>query len=258
LVQRLRWTAQHALAAIRDPTRADSVAAIGELTGVEALRQLLSVMRQHPVGQVILKDQPMVTQATVDLAKQAATLSVQNTTSDQDISFGRAYLDFLEKHGFDPEERDPICYLTSQKGSINESGSPNIDDDDDKLLAYIMLRYRQCHDYWHVLTGLPPTVAGELGLKWLELFQTRLPLAALAVTAGSLSLGSNQSDSMWPSALARDLHLVHGVYCPWAVEMGYHRMPFGSLLCVYYEKEFHTPLSHLRIRMILEPVAQQP
>ena len=53
-----------------------------------------------------------------------------------------------------------------------------VDGDDE--LAWIMTRYRQVHDMWHVLCGLPPTVLGEVALKWLELVQTRLPVAALS------------------------------------------------------------------------------
>lgn len=39
---------------------------------------------------------------------------------------------------------------------------------EDAELAYAMTRYREIHDFLHVLTGLPPTVEGELALKTLE------------------------------------------------------------------------------------------
>lgn len=35
-------------------------------------------------------------------------------------------------------------------------------------LAFAMTRYREVHDFLHVLTALPPTVEGELALKTLE------------------------------------------------------------------------------------------
>ena len=39
-----------------------------------------------------------------------------------------------------------------------------------------MCRYRQVHDFWHVLCDLPPTVLGEVALKWFELKATGLPV----------------------------------------------------------------------------------
>src|SRR3546814_13378512 len=53
-----------------------------------------------------------------------------------------------------------------------------------------MLRYRQVHDFWHVLSGLPPTVMVEIALKWLELGQTRLPMTMLSSVFGQLRLNS--------------------------------------------------------------------
>ena len=47
-------------------------------------------------------------------------------------------------------------------------------------LAYVMLRYRQVHDLWHVVLGMPPTVLGELAVKWVEMLQTGLPMTVLS------------------------------------------------------------------------------
>ena len=97
----------------------------------------------------------------------------------------------------------------------------------------------QCHDYWHALTGLPPTVLGELGLKWLELFQTGLPIAALSSTVGSLRLDLDERD------------ILLNLYLPWALEQSQNMTT--SLLNVYYEEEFDTPLEELRRRLKLCP-----
>lgn len=102
----------------------------------------------------------------------------------------------------------------------------------------------QNHDFFHALTGLPPTVLGELGLKWLELFQTGLPIAALSCTVGSLQLDDEERQ------------IFQGSYLPWAMEhMNANRNkelnspPF--LMNVYYEKEFDTPITELRKRLNL-------
>lgn len=106
----------------------------------------------------------------------------------------------------------------------------------------LLLGYYQCHDYWHTLTGLPPTVLGELGLKWLELFQTGLPIAALSSTVGSLRLDPDE----------REILLEQ--YLPWALEQS--RNMTTSLLNVYYEEEFDTPLIELRERLNIQPAPE--
>lgn len=63
---------------------------------------------------------------------------------------------------------------------------------DDAELAYVMQRYRELHDFWHVLFGLPPTVFGEIILKYVELAQTRLPVCALSGFVGPLRLTSGE------------------------------------------------------------------
>ena len=99
----------------------------------------------------------------------------------------------------------------------------------------------QCHDFWHVLAGLPPTVAGELGIKWLELFQTGLPMTALSSTVGALRLDPHEMDVLF----------TH--YVPWAIRASRCSVP---LMNVYYEKEFDTPLEELRESLQLEPAPQ--
>jgi len=50
----------------------------------------------------------------------------------------------------------------------------------------------QVHDFWHVLAGLPPTVMGELALKWFELVQTGLPLCAFSGVFGPIILSKGE------------------------------------------------------------------
>lgn len=218
-VDRIRLFLQNAFIAIEDPTRADAVAAVGELTGSIALKQMHAAMEADPVGKVILAERPIVSKATIpyeSLIEQGKSADFNDPT----VTFGAAYGVFLLSNGFDPDERSAIRYIS------------------DENLAYVMLRYRQCHDYWHALTGLPPTVLGELGLKWLELFQTSLPLPAIASTVGSLRLARDEQNILWNR------------YLPWAVAQ---KLPFCALMNVYYEREFDTPLVELRRRLKLKP-----
>jgi ubiquinone biosynthesis protein COQ4 len=99
----------------------------------------------------------------------------------------------------------------------------------------------KCHDFWHAITGLPPTVLGELGIKWLELFQTGLPVAALSCTVGSLRLNAAERD------------ILVRTYLPWAIQMSNNNRGGCFLMNVYYEKEFDTPIDELRKRLNLKP-----
>jgi ubiquinone biosynthesis protein COQ4 len=239
--KRLSLTLQNAATAFSDPTRADAVAAVGELTGLVALQQMRDAMMQDPVGRQILAERPVVSKETIPYETFMAEAAVRELASKQEhnddndtatantdttpITFGQAYGTFLSQHGFDPDERSQVLYIQ------------------DPELAYVMLRYRQCHDFWHALTALPPTVTGELGLKWLELFQTGLPLAALSSTVGSLGLSYQQQHVLW------------NIYLPWARTSG-QKLPYCALMNVYYEKEWDTPLRDLRERLQLEPAPQ--
>eukprot|EP00980_Cylindrotheca_fusiformis_P018502 scaffold6124_cov122-Cylindrotheca_fusiformis.AAC.21 len=219
--QKLALAIHHATTAFSDPTRADAVAALGELTGQVSLERIHQKMLADPTGRRILEDRPVVSKATIPYKQLMENIPVD---PEAPLTFGQAYGKFLRSHGFDPDERDPVKYI------------------EDETLAYIMLRYRQNHDFWHALTGLPPTVLGELGLKYLELFQTGLPIAALSSTIGAFRLDTS----------AR--RILNNQYLPWALETSQKSTCF--LMNVYYEEEFETPLAELRDRLNLDPAPQ--
>lgn len=52
-------------------------------------------------------------------------------------------------------------------------------------VTYVMMRMRQTHDLWHVMTGFNTTVPGEIGLQAFMAAQTSLPLAPVLI-GGSL------------------------------------------------------------------------
>eukprot|EP00578_Thalassiosira_sp_NH16_P023674 CAMPEP_0181082530 /NCGR_PEP_ID=MMETSP1071-20121207/3669_1 /TAXON_ID=35127 /ORGANISM="Thalassiosira sp., Strain NH16" /LENGTH=318 /DNA_ID=CAMNT_0023164119 /DNA_START=158 /DNA_END=1114 /DNA_ORIENTATION=- len=236
-MQRLVTLVHSSLTALNDPTRADAVAAVGEVTGSYALSKMMAGMESDAIGRRILKERPIVDESValraMDLLRRrddkmsGSNVNLRNPINggrERGMAFGEAYATFLKTHEFDPNERSSVRFISD----------PN--------LSYVMTRYRQCHDYWHVLTGLPPTVLGELALKWLELMQTGLPLAALSATGGALGpsgLSSRERDVLWK------------VYLPWAVRVGGNMRAY-SLMCVYYEEELETDLSALRRRMGIE------
>lgn len=228
-LQRLGTLLHSSLTAINNPTRADAVAAVGEVTGSYALSKILVAMEKNDVGRRILVERPLVDDTVAKRASKLLEHHNQNIEQQQsnNITFGAAYATFLHTHDFHPNERSKIRYISD----------PN--------LSYVMARYRQSHDYWHVLTGLPPTVLGELALKWLELLQTGLPLAALSATGGAMGVTSN---NMLSNA---EKEILWDVYFPWAIRVG-STMKENALMCTYYEEELETELDVLRERMGIE------
>ena len=200
--------ADAALRAITDPRDARMVGVVGEATGSGALRRMHERMARHPVGRVVLQDQPTVSAATVEgLLRMPAG------------SLGQAYAAFLGAHAFNPDERSAVQFV------------------DDADLAYVMTRYRQVHDLWHVLYGLPPSLLGEVALKWIEATQTGLPMCYMAAVAGGLRLKPTERAMVTRHVL------------PWAAR---HALSTTDLMSVYYERELERPLSELRAKLGVE------
>lgn len=81
-------------------------------------------------------------------------------------SLGYRYAYHLTTAGFDPDFYRAIA----------------IEDD----VSYVLMRLRQTHDIWHLITGFNTDVAGELGLKAFELAQTHRPMAVILLVGGLL------------------------------------------------------------------------
>ena len=74
----------------------------------------------------------------------------------------------------------------------------------DADIAYVAMRYRHLHDYWHTLLGVGISVECELLLKLFELYHADMPVAGLSALAAPLLLP--------PSACLR----LARVGLPWA------------------------------------------
>ena len=73
-------------------------------------------------------------------------------------SFGSEYHEFMRKRNFRADERPPVRFV------------------DDAELAYVATRYRQVHDFWHVIFACDTSLLGETTLKALEFSQVRFAI----------------------------------------------------------------------------------
>jgi len=80
-------------------------------------------------------------------------------------TLGYQYFFHIDSMGFDPDYYRKI----------------DIKNDTD----YVMMRIRQTHDIWHVITGFDTHPLGEIAIKAVELAQTHRPMAA-AICAGGV------------------------------------------------------------------------
>src|SRR5271154_1708537 len=99
------------------------IAALGETTASPFfINRLRDIMLSDSTGRRILREQPRITSNTLDVEK-LRTLP-ENT-------LGHEYARWLEIEGVSPDTRDAVRYI------------------DDPELAYVMQRYRECHDFYH-------------------------------------------------------------------------------------------------------------
>jgi hypothetical protein len=90
LLSRISLTIHSATTAFADPTRADAVAKLGELTGPRNLSRMLNVMNSDPTGRLILKERPVVSKETIPF-QQLIENAAAPSKHFSDITFGQAY-----------------------------------------------------------------------------------------------------------------------------------------------------------------------
>jgi ubiquinone biosynthesis protein COQ4 len=145
---------------------------------------------------------------------------IENLLTYSPDTLGYAYASYIKKSGFDPGFYRPI----------------QVEDD----ISYVLLRTRQTHDIWHIVTGFNTDGLGEIGLKAFELAQTRRNLAVFLV--GAVLLGTLvKSPEILPDLLTQ---IIAGY------QMGLKAKPLFSQK---WEEDWNKPLSEWRIELEIEP-----
>lgn len=160
-------------------------------------------MLSHPTGRRILRDKPRIS---------SKTLSLEYLRTLPDNSIGRTYAAWLDREGVTPDTRDQVRYI------------------DDPEEAYVMQRYRESHDFYHAVTGLPVFAEGEIALKAFEFANTLLPMTGLSLAA-VVRLKKDQRARFWQT------------YLPWAVTNG---LKAEEVINVYWEEVLEKDVGDLR------------
>ncbi|XP_069674461.1 ubiquinone biosynthesis protein COQ4 homolog, mitochondrial [Periplaneta americana] len=211
-IQKMLLAVGSAAVSLLDPGRADMIAVMGETAGDGAIKYMLNKMQADSEGQKILRERPRINSKTVDLEKLRQM---------PDGTLGRAYISFLDTNKVTPDSRLPVQFV------------------DDVELAYVMQRYREVHDLFHTVLGMPTNMLGEVTVKWVEAIQTRLPMCIGGALFGPLRLYPKQ----------RQKYVQH--YLPWAIQTG---MNSRFLMNVYYEQRWEQSMQELRDELNIKPL----
>lgn len=124
---------------------------------LQTLRKRLQMTEQ---GRLLLEEKPLISEESLNAkvrgTKYSSIKCVVDEISCQKLrlydsnTFGKHYIDFMDVHHISADSRAAVKF------------------ESDSELAYILMRCRQIHDFWHVLLGLPPSVLGEVALKRFE------------------------------------------------------------------------------------------
>ncbi|HZI09235.1 MAG TPA: Coq4 family protein [Myxococcus sp.] len=142
--------------ALRQPEQlGDILELAGVLAPPMAMRRLVERLMRYPDAAQALIERPRM-----------GLLHLSRLRTLPEGTLGRTLADHLVENGLDP---DALPYLQAHT-------------DEEYVRAHML----ETHDVWHVLTGFPTDVPGELGIQAFSLAQVGSPFA-LGILAGGLA-----------------------------------------------------------------------
>lgn len=145
---------------LADSTKTHEIHRVEEITGRPRFRALLAELQRTPEGQRLLAERPELSSERVDYDRLRA---LPPTT------FGGAYVRHLDGNGITAD--------------YQAAATRHVDDPD---IAYLMRRFRQTHDIWHVLLGLGIAGHEEVIIHSFSYGQLHLPVSALIMVFGTM------------------------------------------------------------------------
>ncbi|RLV94387.1 Ubiquinone biosynthesis protein COQ4 mitochondrial [Spathaspora sp. JA1] len=194
------------------PERNEFIVALGEsaVTLIPVLKTIQKSMLSDVTGRQILQERPRITSTSLDL---------DYLRSLPPNSIGGTYVSWLDRENCSPDTRVPVRYI------------------DNEELAYIYQRYRECHDFYHAVTGLPITIEGEIAVKLFEFMNIGMPMSGLGSLFAPLRLKKSQKKRLYE------------IYYPWGFRTGINSKP---LMNVYWEKILEKDVDEFRQEMGIE------
>jgi ubiquinone biosynthesis protein COQ4 len=163
-----------ALSGIKDPEDGNHISNLTDLSSLHSLRWIKLKMEETEEGRRILKLKPRVTEQT---------LNFNHLKEYKENTLGHAYYKYMSENQFTPDERPVAKYI------------PDVD------LAYVCQRYKETHDFYHVLLNYGRSVPDEIAVKWFEALHLRLPSSSLAGIFGPLRLPPSEIFTLYSKYL---------------------------------------------------------
>jgi ubiquinone biosynthesis protein Coq4 len=191
----------------RDPNELDRVFQIRDAGSHPVLTETIKRrLRQNPQGR-----------AAIDAKRRMGVIHVADLLAMPEGTLGRAYGEFMSKHGLAPD------------------ALPNIDDS-----QYVQAHLYETHDLWHVVTGFSPDVTGEIGLQ--AFYAAQLPGVLPAALASALLLNA---------ALTRSSHALKARFA--ALSQGWMMGQRAKPLFGYdFRANFARPLDRVREELLID------
>lgn len=200
------------LASFYNPARGDMIALLSELSGEPMLPRLREQMLESAEGRRLLLERPAINTASVDMAY---------LRSLEENTFGKQYVRWLDWCHVGPDTRAKVKYI------------------EDAELAYVMQRYRECHDFYHVMCLMPVSHLGETVVKIFEAAHMGLPVAFLSSLAGPVRLSNEERATLFGIGAGSGTSGLAG----WAWRMGKRTKP---LIGIRWEEMWERDFDELR------------
>lgn len=212
-----------ALGLLASPNRGDLLTVLTQVSSYPMIDRLVAQMRSTHEGRCLLLSRPSINSATVDTKKLAAQAPG---------TFGRVWVEWLEANRIGPDGRCEARYMTTYE------------------TRYVIQRYRETHDFYHVLLGMPTSTLGETVVKYFEAAHMHLPVAGLSALGGSLRILNDDRRAFMSRSHAPATSPQLAALAEWAWQLGRHvRVP---LISVAWEDRWAQPLDELRRELGLD------
>lgn len=262
---------KYAALSVIDPTNPKNISSLSELSiSRYTLQQHLKkrMLTESDESRKVLRDRELLWSENMPKGVKSVLKAIENKNQNEmdefklsEISgfpvgsFGCEYSKFLYHQEVSPDGRPNLSYNLEDGSSLKDmTENQKLSEDN-----YIMIRYRQVHDFLHTLCDLPVSYEAELVLKWFEYCQTRMEMNFLAGMGGWIRLIYDGKPIIscddQISASADSIKEFFNYALPWAIYAGTnasfimgksfldktHKLPDGTPCSIFYK-----PINELR------------
>lgn len=209
-----------ALGLLVSPRRGDLLTVLTQVSSYPRIDELVYQMQSTHEGRRLLVERPSINSHTIDIDALA-----QLPTD----SFGRVWFEWLRANHVSPDGRCEAQYMPTFE------------------TRYVIQRYRETHDFYHVLLGMPTSTLGETIVKYFEASHMHLPVAVLSAIGGSARILRDDGQALLSQrTTALDTPRLVGL-ADWAWRLG--QLVRTPLISIAWERRFEQPLDELRAEL---------